>query len=367
MSTPEQTAADERIVERFQLKAFVEACLVLEEGVAGVRDIDMGLMLGAGMVPGPFARADLRGLDEVLAALERAEQEWGEHFEPPVILRRLVAQGRLGAKSGQGFYPYPQPEPGYETAPVKLDFRGDTAVAWLDNPPANSLAPHVIEGLRKVWDEIQDRARALVIASPNPALFCAGADIKAFTRMDAAAGKELLDGVHGLLRRWEGSRVATIAAVNGLAFGGGCELTMACDVRVAGFSATFGQPEVNLGIIPGFGGTVRLTRLVGPARALEIMLMGTDISAQEALRMGLVNKVVPEGTVVREARNMARVLATKPTGSVQAILSMVQESYGKPQTEALALERDRFSKLVGTPDMREGLSAFIEKRKPAFQ
>ena len=119
--------AGSRDRERFQLKAFVEACLVLEEGVAGVRDIDLGLMLGAGMVPGPFVRADLRGLDEVLAALEAAEDEWGEHFEPPVILRRLVAQGRLGAKSGQGFYPYPQPEPGYEDAPVKLDMRGESA------------------------------------------------------------------------------------------------------------------------------------------------------------------------------------------------------------------------------------------------
>src|SRR3954453_3448023 len=118
MSTPDQIAVDERINDRFQLKAFVEACLVLEEGVAGVRDIDMGLMLGAGMVPGPFARADLRGLDDVLAALERAEDEWGEHFEPPLILRRLVAQGRLGAKSGQGFYPYPQPDEGYENAAV---------------------------------------------------------------------------------------------------------------------------------------------------------------------------------------------------------------------------------------------------------
>src|SRR5215211_746489 len=109
---------DERIVERFSLKAFVEACLVLEEGIAGVREIDLGMMTGTGMVPGPFARADLRGLDDVLAALERAEQEWGEHFAPPVVLRRLVAQGRLGVQAGQGFYPYPQPEPGYVQAVV---------------------------------------------------------------------------------------------------------------------------------------------------------------------------------------------------------------------------------------------------------
>ncbi len=178
------STVDPRIVERFQLKAFVESCLVLEEGIAGVRDIDMGLMLGTGMVPGPFVRADLRGLDEVLAALEAAEDEWGEHFEPPVILRRLVAQGRLGAKSGQGFYPYPQPEPGYETAPVKLDLRGDVAVLWLDNPPANSLGPDVIEAAAGAWEAIQGKVRALILASPNPALFCAGADIKAFTQWD---------------------------------------------------------------------------------------------------------------------------------------------------------------------------------------
>ena len=121
MSTPEAGAAiDPRLADRFGLKAFVEACLVLEEGVAGVRDVDLGMMMGTGMAPGPFARADLRGLDGVLAALEQAEADWGEHFEPPLILRRLVAQGRLGVKSGQGFYPYPQPEPGYEQAPCLL-------------------------------------------------------------------------------------------------------------------------------------------------------------------------------------------------------------------------------------------------------
>ena len=128
MSTPETAPhIDEKVAERFQLKALVEACLVLEEGIAGVRDIDLGMMMGTGMVPGPFARADQRGLDEVLAAMERAAQEWGEAFTPPVTLRRLVAQGRLGAKAGQGFYPYPQPDEGYETAPVKLDTRGAIA------------------------------------------------------------------------------------------------------------------------------------------------------------------------------------------------------------------------------------------------
>ena len=138
----------------------------------------------------------------MLAALERAEEEWGEHFAPPLVLRRLVAQGRLGAKSGQGFYPYPQPEAGYETAPVKLDRRGDDiAVLWLDNPPANSLAPPVIEALEPAWKEVDGKAKAVIIASPNPALFCAGADIKSFTKLDETTGRALLDRAHALLRR----------------------------------------------------------------------------------------------------------------------------------------------------------------------
>src|SRR5207237_1653666 len=122
-----------------------------------------------------------------------------------------------------------------------------------------------------------DLVRALVFASSNPSLVCAGADIKAFTTMDEAGGRQLLDRMHGLLREMERARVVTIAAVNAVAFGGGCELAMACDFRLAAESASFGQPEINLGIIPGFGGTQRLPRLVGEARALEMNLTGEAI------------------------------------------------------------------------------------------
>src|SRR5215207_9525490 len=313
------TDIDRKLAERFTLKAFVEACLVLEEGVAGVRDVDLGMMMGTGMIPGPFARADLRGLDDVLAALEQAEEDWGEHFEPPLILRRMVAQGRLGAKSGQGFYPYPQPEAGYEQAPVKLDRRGDVAILWLDNPPANSLAPQVIEALEAAWAEVEGGARAMIVASPNPALFCAGADIKAFTKMDEAGGRDLLDSAHGLFRTWERSRVMSIAAVNGLALGGGCEIAMACDVRIAGGSASFGQPEINLGIIPGFGGTQRLPRLVGPAKALEMNTVGDPISAEEAYEYGLVNRVVADHELFDTALAWGRKLAGQAPIAVEQI------------------------------------------------
>ncbi len=232
---------------------FLEACLVLEEGVAGLRE-------------------DRRGRGRRVRARRRARVGHGwlaELDDPPVILRRLVAQGRLGMKSGQGFLPHPLTA---GDGPVKLELRGEVAVVWLDNPPANSLSPDVIEALAGAWEDLQGRgARALVLASANPALFCAGADIKAFTRAGTRTPGGLhLEGIHASAREWERSSVTTIAAVNGLAFGGGCEIAMACDVRLAARSATFGQPEINLGMIPGFGGTQRLARLVGPAKALEM-------------------------------------------------------------------------------------------------
>jgi enoyl-CoA hydratase/carnithine racemase len=359
MSTPEATTQiDERVADRFQLKALVEACLVLEEGVAGVRDIDLGMMTGTGMVPGPFARADFRGLDDILAALER------EDFEPPLILRRLVAQGRLGAKSGQGFYPYPQPEPGWENEPVKLDRRGEVAIVWLDNPPANSLAPHVIEALEKAWKEIDGSAKAMIVASPNPALFCAGADIKAFTQMDEASGKDLLDRAHALFRAWERSRTMTIAAVNGLAFGGGCEIAMACDVRLAAYSASFGQPEINLGIIPGFGGTQRLPRLVGPAKALEMNTVGDPIGAEEAFEYGLAGRLVADHELFDTALAWARKFAGQAPVALEKIK---QVSHAGDLDEGIEAEKQAFGAAFASEDAREGIGAFLQKRKPEFK
>jgi enoyl-CoA hydratase/carnithine racemase len=367
MSTPETApAVDAALADRFQLKAFVESCLVLEEGIAGVRDIDLGMMMGTGMIPGPFARADFRGLDDVLAALEEAEDEWGEHFEPPLILRRLVAQGRLGAKSGQGFYPYPQPDDGYENAAVKLDTRDGYAVAWLDNPPANSISPDVVEGLKKAWEAADGdpSVHALILASPNPALFCAGADIKAFTKMDESSGRELLDGAHSLLRSWEQSRTMTIAAVNGLAFGGGCELAMACDVRIAGFSASFGQPEINLGILPGFGGTQRLPRLVGPAKALEMNTTGEAISAEDAYEHGLINRVVQDHELFDTAVQWARKFSKQAPLALELIK---QTSHKGDLDEGIAAEKEAFTKAFVSEDAREGIGAFLGKRTPEFK
>jgi enoyl-CoA hydratase/3-hydroxyacyl-CoA dehydrogenase len=364
MSTAAELDA-ERLVERFTLKALVESCLVLEEGIATVKDIDLGMMAGAGIIPPPFARADGIGLDDVLAKLERAAQDWGESFEPPGILRRLVAQGRLGVKSGQGFFPYPRPDAGWEESPVKLESRVDYAIAWLDRPPANSISPEVVEALEKAWDEVVGSpARALVIASANPMLFCAGADIKAFTKMDQAGAQELVDRMHALLRRMETSHVATVAAVNALAFGGGCELAMACDIRIAADSATFGQPEINLGIIPGFGGTQRLPRLVGEAKALEMNLIGDAIAAGEAYELGLAHRVVPDHELLDTAVSWARKLA----GQAPLAIEEIKRASAHGDLDAgLEAEKHAFLSVFTSADAHEGISAFLEKRTPRFQ
>ena len=364
MSTTAELDA-EKLVERFTLKALLESCLVLEEGVASIKDIDLGMMAGAGIIPPPFARADQTGLDAVLAKLERAAEEWGESFEPPMILRRLVAQGRLGVKSGQGFFPYPRPDAGWEESPVKLETRGDCALVWLDRPPANSISPEVVEALEKMWEAVAGaQVRTLVFVSANPMLFCAGADIKAFTKMDAAGGKDLLDRMHGFLRKMETSQVATIAAVNALAFGGGCELAMACDVRIAADSATFGQPEINLGIVPGFGGTQRLPRLAGTAKALEMSLTGDAISAGEAYELGLANRVVPGHELLDTALAWARKLAGQAPLSVEQIKRVSANGGLDAGIEA---EKQAFATVFASSDAREGIAAFLQKRTPQFE
>jgi enoyl-CoA hydratase/3-hydroxyacyl-CoA dehydrogenase len=358
------------LVGLLTLKTFVEACLVLEEGVATHRDIDVGMMAGAGLDPRrglfpPFMKADLEGLDTILERLESAAERHGERFAPPLVLRRLVAQGRLGQKSGQGFYPYPQPDADQPGEVVKLETRGDVAIAWLANGLMNAIAPQVIADLGAVWEKVQgEGVRTLVIASSNPLVFSAGADIKAFTQMDEAGGRELLDTVHALLRGFERSGVATIAAVNGIAFGGGCELAMSCDVRIAAQSALFGQPEVKLGIIPGFGGTQRLPRLVGANKALEMNLVGDAIGADEAYEFGLVNRVVVDHELFDTALAWARRVAEQAPVAVAQIKAVS----GKGDLdEGIAAEKAGFATVFASEDAREGIAAFLGKRQPTWR
>jgi enoyl-CoA hydratase/3-hydroxyacyl-CoA dehydrogenase len=196
-----------------------------------------------------------------------------------------------------------------------------------------------------------------------PVVFSAGADIKAFTQVDEGGGEELIHTAHALLRDFGKARVATIAAVNALAFGGGCEVAMACDVRIAAEAAVFGQPEIKLGIIPGFGGTQRLPRLVGPNKALEMNLVGDAILSEEALDFGLVNRVVPDHELLEVALMWARKLAG------QAPLAREQVKLVSDQgdlDEGIEAEKRGFATAFGSEDAKEGIAAFLGKRTPQW-
>jgi enoyl-CoA hydratase / 3-hydroxyacyl-CoA dehydrogenase len=359
------------LVELLSLKTFVEACLVLEEGVATHRDIDFGMMAGAGLDPRrgllpPFMKADVEGLDKILERLENAVERHGERFTPPTVLRRLVAQGRLGQATGQGFYAYPQADAEQPAEVIKLETRADgVAIAWLANGQMNSISPQVIEDLGKVWAHVKSSGvHALVIASSNPFLYSAGADIKAFTAMDEAAGEQMVHTAHALFRELGTEGIATIAAVNGLAFGGGCELAMSCDVRIAARSALFGQPEIKLGIVPGFGGTQRLPRLVGSNKALEMNLVGDPILADEAFEMGLANRVVEDHELLDTALSWARKLAAQAPLALEQIKRV---SAAGDLDEGIEAEKGAFATVFASADAKEGISAFLGKRAPHFE
>jgi enoyl-CoA hydratase / 3-hydroxyacyl-CoA dehydrogenase len=361
----------EALAELMKLKAVVESCLVLDEGVCTVRNIDLGMMAGAGMDPRrgifpPFMGADMMGLDVVLEKLEAAQNEHGDRFEPPTVLKRLVAQGRLGQKSGQGFYAYPQPDEGDQPDTVKLETRDEVAVAWLVNPPMNAISPQVIKDLGAVWEKVKSggEVKAVVVASSNPVVFSAGADIKAFTQMDEAGGEELIHSGHALLREMGSHRISTVAAVNSLAFGGGCELAMACDFRIAAESAVFGQPEVKLGIIPGFGGTQRLPRLVGQGKALEMNLIGDAVLSDEAEAYGLASRVVPDHELFDTAIAWARGLA----GQAPIALEQIKRVSANGDLDAgIEAEKAGFAEAFRSEDAKEGIGAFLGKRTAKWQ
>jgi enoyl-CoA hydratase/3-hydroxyacyl-CoA dehydrogenase len=368
---PGDAAPDaEELVAMFTGRALIESCLLVEEGVVSVRDVDLGMMAGAGLDPRrgllpPFWKADVEGLGNVLERIEKLQEKYGDRFKPPALLRRLVAQGRLGLESGEGFYPYPRPDEGEQTDTVKLETRGGVAIAWLANAPMNTVSPDVIRDLATVWERVKgtDGIGAMVIASSIPVVFSAGADIKAFTELDEESGAELFERGQGLFRDLGRAPVATIAAVNAIAYGGGCELAMACDVRIAAEAATFGQPEIKLGIMPGLGGTQRLPRLIGPNRALEMNLIGDAILSEEALELGLANRVVPDHELLETALMWGKRLAAQ---APIAVGNIKDASHKGDIDEGIEAEKAAFAATFASEDAKEGIGAFLAKRTPKW-
>ncbi|MGA9365241.1 MAG: enoyl-CoA hydratase-related protein [Bacteroidota bacterium] len=207
----------------------------------------------------------------------------------------------------------------------------------------------------------------VILTGAGEKSFVAGTDIGELTALDATSGKEFSETGQNLLNLIENLGKPVIAAVNGYALGGGCELALACHLRIASENAKFGQPEVNLGVIPGYGGTQRLARLIGKGRALEMILTGNQIDANEALQIRLVNKVVPQSELLATAENVARTILAKGQVAVRMVLKAVNMTEETTQSDGQALEASLFGVCCGTEDFKEGTRAFLEKRKPEFK
>ena len=239
----------------------------------------------------------------------------------------------------------------------------------ISRPPVNALNTETLDELAAAFGELRDdpEVRVVIITGAGQYTFVAGADITGFTQVkDEEAGRALISKGQDLFTSIETLPKPVIAAVNGACLGGGNELAMACDFRIAAESARFGQPEINLGIIPGWGGTQRLPRLVGSTKALELLLTGDIIKAPDALRYGLVNKVVPDNELLAQSRNLARKLAMQAPIAMALIKKAVSRGAGAPIDEGLGIERDAFIEVFKTLDAREGIQAFLGKYKPKF-
>ena len=239
----------------------------------------------------------------------------------------------------------------------------------LNRPQAlNALSPQVIGELTDALETLRsDRdTRVLLVTGAGEKAFVAGADIAAMNRMTPLEAREFAMRAMRLLRGFEAAPFPVIALVNGYALGGGCELAMACDWIVAAENAQFGQPEVNLGICPGFGGTQRLPRLVGKAMALEMCITGRALKATEALRIGLVNHIVPPGSLVEHGLELARTIVAKGPLAVAQCKHLIQHGPDLDLENALRFEADNFALLCATEDKREGMTAFVEKRPARF-
>ena len=244
------------------------------------------------------------------------------------------------------------------------------AIIRLNRPEKfNALSREMILALSDVFTNLENQTdlRSVILTGTGDQAFCAGTDIAELTHLDSDCAHEMSERGQTLCNQIENSRIPVIAAVNGIAAGGGCELALACHIRIASTNAQFSLPETKLGVIPAYGGTQRLARETGNGRALEMMLTGRTLSAAEALQFGLINHIASADDLLTEVESLAYEIARLAPLAIRACLQAVIKGAELPLAEGLALEAKLFADLFTTDDVREGTSAFLEKRSPVFK
>jgi enoyl-CoA hydratase len=252
---------------------------------------------------------------------------------------------------------------------VKVELQNDIVIITIDNPPVNALTKEVMMELSESLDNLKEMShlRVAILTGEGDRFFVAGADIKQFPHLDGESGEELVREGNAIFNKIQRLTFPVLCAVNGMALGGGCELILACDIRIASENAVFGFPEVGLGIIPGYGGTQRLPRLVGGGKAKELIFSGDPISAEEAYRIGLVQRLVPPGKALEETMKLAESIAKRAPLAVAKAKEVINQGMDVTLQEGINLESRASRQLFDTDDKNEGAKAFIDKRKPVFK
>jgi enoyl-CoA hydratase/3-hydroxyacyl-CoA dehydrogenase len=337
-----------------------EAARLVEQGIATHEDVETAMKLGLNLPRGVLGYATELTPEKVRSVLSDLRADLGEGYEPSPYLLSLVAQPRPAAAK-------------YE----EIEVRKEPPIGWivLNRPHRlNAISPKMVEELEDAVDELSaDRSvRVIVITGSGGRAFSVGADITAFSEILSTESKVPMAlkfslKFNDLLRKLERVPKPVVAAIDGYALGGGLELALACDFRIASDRSEVGQPEIRLGLIPGGGATQRLTRLIGPSRAKQVIFFGDRIKADEALRLGILDKVVPAESFEREVREFAARLAELPPIALAAAKEAINTALNVSIDDGLRYESSLFAHLFSTKDLAEGISAFFSKRKPEFK